>query len=507
VFTEAQVLRQLDHPAIIRISECGYVDAASKGRPHIIMDYFQGQTLEEYVKKHGAFPVEDLLLVAKQVAEGLQAAHGAKILHRDVKPANLLVRKEATGWKVKIIDFGLAMPQKVAETSQKASTAKQKQTMIGSSVAGTLDYAAPEQMGKLEGISVCRESDIFAFGKTCCFALFQTPQPLLRHWRSIPKPLAKLLETCMEERPEQRPASFTEVLDKVASFQNNKQRQLPKTCRKPWVAPEGNNPLDTKTKGTNRFPQLRSWQCLTALATTLLCILLLWVFFLRPRSSKETRKEGANLVKNKDWEKKNKPKDSRPNETPIVRPALKPSKEDNAKDKQPVSRDSNQLPPDDRKPGNLDWQIAEWALNRGGHIRVVVYQKEINGFPPTHQDQLPLVKRVSDMPQPPFKVRSVSLDNQQLTNNDWRRLGQLTFLTHVVLRFTNITDEGLAFLVKTNQNFLRIDLEGTNITDVGVMHLAKLPELKDLIIRGTKVSTDGREKLRTFLPRCAIYGP
>jgi non-specific serine/threonine protein kinase len=66
VFTEAQVLRQLDHSAIIRISECGYVSAAGKGRPHIIMDYFQGQTLEAYVKEHGPLPVEDVLPVARQ---------------------------------------------------------------------------------------------------------------------------------------------------------------------------------------------------------------------------------------------------------------------------------------------------------------------------------------------------------------------------------------------------------------------------------------------------------
>jgi tetratricopeptide (TPR) repeat protein len=185
VFTEAQVLRQLDHPAIIRISECGYVDAANKARPHIIMDYFQGQTLEAYVKEHGPLAVEDLLVVARQVAEGLQAAHGAKILHRDVKPANLLVRKEGTGWKVKIIDFGLAMPQKVVETSRKASKAMQKETMIGSSIAGTLDYGAPEQMGRRKE-PVGPYSDVYGWAKTCCYALFQTTQPLLKHWSSCP---------------------------------------------------------------------------------------------------------------------------------------------------------------------------------------------------------------------------------------------------------------------------------------------------------------------------------
>jgi hypothetical protein len=211
VFTEAQVLRQLDHPAIIRISECGYVDAAGKGRPHLIMDYFQGQTLESYVKEHGPLSVEDVLAVARQVAEGLQAAHGAKVLHRDVKPANLLVRKEAAGWKVKIIDFGLALPQKVVETSRKGSTARQKETMVGSSIAGTVDYGAPEQMGRRKE-PVGPYSDVYGWAKTCCYALFRTTQSLPKHWQSVPGPLAGLLGQCLEEDPADRPASCAAVL-------------------------------------------------------------------------------------------------------------------------------------------------------------------------------------------------------------------------------------------------------------------------------------------------------
>ncbi len=112
VFSEAQLLRQLDHPAIIRISDCGYADAANKSRPFLVMDYFEGGTLEEHVKKHGALSVDDLLAVARPVAEGLHAAHGKGILHRDVKPANLLVRKDGANWQAKVIDFGLACVRK-----------------------------------------------------------------------------------------------------------------------------------------------------------------------------------------------------------------------------------------------------------------------------------------------------------------------------------------------------------------------------------------------------------
>ena len=216
VFMEAQVLRQLDHPAIIRTSDCGYVDPAGKSRPFLVMDYFHGGTLEEYVKKHGPLPLNDLLAVVRPAAEGLQAAHGKGILHRDVKPANLLVRKEGTGWQVKVIDFGLAVRHKVAQATMNASTAKRGKTQVGDGIAGTIDYAAPEQMGRRKD-PVGPYSDVYGWAKTCCYALFQTTQPLPKHWNSIPQPLAQLLERCLDEEPKNRPAGFREVLDGLKS--------------------------------------------------------------------------------------------------------------------------------------------------------------------------------------------------------------------------------------------------------------------------------------------------
>ena len=67
------------------------------------------------MKKGGPLSLADLLAVARQVAEGLQAAHGKGILHRDVKPANLLVRREESGWQLKVIDFGLALRRSAVE--------------------------------------------------------------------------------------------------------------------------------------------------------------------------------------------------------------------------------------------------------------------------------------------------------------------------------------------------------------------------------------------------------
>jgi uracil-DNA glycosylase family 4 len=212
LFGEAQALRQLDHPSIIRIQDCGFASTTDESRPYLVMDYFEGKTLEEHAREK-PLAVEDAVVVARQVAEGLQAAHARGILHRDVKPANLLVRKEPAGWQVKLIDFGLALKRTGRETMLATSN-----TLTGSSIAGTLDYAAPEQMGKLPGVPVRPASDVYGFARTCCYALFQTPQPLLRHWRSVPAALAELLESCLEDQPARRPQDFKSVLERLTTL-------------------------------------------------------------------------------------------------------------------------------------------------------------------------------------------------------------------------------------------------------------------------------------------------
>jgi uracil-DNA glycosylase family 4 len=212
IFSEAQTLRQLDHPAIIRVQDGGFGSPTGDGKPYLVMDYFPGKTLEDHARET---PLElaDFLEVARQIAHGLQGAHSRGILHRDVKPANLLVNREGTRWQAKLIDFGLALRRTGKETMLATSS-----TLTGSSIAGTLEYAAPEQMGKLPGVGTGPSADIYGFARTCCFALFQTPQPLPRHWRRIPEPLADLLESCLEENPEDRPRDFGIILERLQAL-------------------------------------------------------------------------------------------------------------------------------------------------------------------------------------------------------------------------------------------------------------------------------------------------
>jgi parallel beta-helix repeat protein len=232
VFREARVLRKLSHPAVVGVRDCDWADPASRARPFLVMDYFPGITLEQYVAQQGPLAPQDLLPVASAIAHGMQAAHGQGVLHRDLKPANILVRRtpplspEGRGvggegdWQVKVIDFGLALARHAVETSRAAHSSGS--TILGTSVAGTLKYAPPEQMGELRGVKPGPYSDVYAFGKTCCYALFGTTEPKRRQWASIPDALADLLEKATEQDLSHRHPGFEPVL--AALDQVNAQR-------------------------------------------------------------------------------------------------------------------------------------------------------------------------------------------------------------------------------------------------------------------------------------------
>jgi formylglycine-generating enzyme required for sulfatase activity/serine/threonine protein kinase len=200
LFGEAQVLLRLRHANIIDVLHCDYADSANLARPYLVMEYFPGMSLQAFVNEHGVVTTEDLLLLVRPVAEALFDAHARGILHLDLKPDNVLVLREGQRWRVKIIDLGLARGRENVDTE----------------VAGYTDQYAPDEQKRpaAEGRrQVGPYSDIYAFGKMCCYALFRTTEPRIRHWNNVPTPLRDLLESCMEQAAEDRPQDFGPVLE------------------------------------------------------------------------------------------------------------------------------------------------------------------------------------------------------------------------------------------------------------------------------------------------------
>jgi formylglycine-generating enzyme required for sulfatase activity/tRNA A-37 threonylcarbamoyl transferase component Bud32 len=213
IFREARILLSLKHAGIINLYSCGFVDEVRKQRPYLEIAHFpESLTLEDHLHRHGPLTPDDLLPVAIQTAEALKAAHEAGVWHRDVKPGNLLVRKTARGWEVKVIDFGLSLRRSLVQTAQ-ARAASDGRSMFGSSVAGTLHYAAPEQLDPGRSKEVGPHSDVFGFGRTCYFALFGEPYPDQEDLDSLPQPWREFLGRCTAgKKIERRPGDFAAVL-------------------------------------------------------------------------------------------------------------------------------------------------------------------------------------------------------------------------------------------------------------------------------------------------------
>lgn len=145
---EARAASALNHPNICTIHDIGEED----GHAYIVMEYIEGQTLKEVIAA-GALPADLLVKTATQIADALEAAHGAGIVHRDMKPANVLLTSRG---QVKVLDFGLA---KDVSFSEDLSTETALTTP--GAVLGTVPYMSPEQA---QGKRLDARTDLFSFG-------------------------------------------------------------------------------------------------------------------------------------------------------------------------------------------------------------------------------------------------------------------------------------------------------------------------------------------------------
>ncbi len=198
VFGEAHTLKTLTHENVIRIHDHGYADADGQTRPFVAMEFVAGATLEDHLSRHGKLTVADFTAIFRQIAAALHAAHTGRrqIIHRDLKPANVMVWRDRDEWRVKVIDFGLAVRGAVRTAS--LSVPHSLRATREKAVTGTIKYAAPEQLGE-KPYPVGPWSDVFAFGKTAMEALLGTVQPTPRHWKQLPEVLADLLARCVDE--------------------------------------------------------------------------------------------------------------------------------------------------------------------------------------------------------------------------------------------------------------------------------------------------------------------
>ncbi len=205
---EARLAARLSHPNIVSVFDAG----EDGGRPYIVMEHVEGETLAELLAGRGRLPADEARGLALQAARGLAHAHAAGLVHRDIKPQNLLLRDEGT---LKIADFGIARAAEGTALTQAGT------------VLGTAAYLAPEQA---LGEEATPAADVYSLGAVLYELLTGKPPyefesladladkqrrhaiaPVRELAPDVPRDLEDIVMRCLARNPAYRPASAAEL--------------------------------------------------------------------------------------------------------------------------------------------------------------------------------------------------------------------------------------------------------------------------------------------------------
>lgn len=226
---EAVLTRKLQHPSAVRVDD---IDEAEDGRPFIVMEYVEGRGLKEAIEAEAPMPAARVCPLIRQVAGALDAAHRMGIVHRDVKPANIVLISGGEPERAKLLDFGIA---KIKETRLDHPTRGTTLTGTGS-VIGTPAYMSPEQAKGLRGDQLDGRSDLYSLGIVMYemllgglpFKADTSMQWILAHLQTPPRPLwearpdlqipwaiAGVVMRCLEKDPQMRPPNATALIGEI----------------------------------------------------------------------------------------------------------------------------------------------------------------------------------------------------------------------------------------------------------------------------------------------------
>src|SRR3954469_3111232 len=218
---EARSAAQLAHPNIVTVIDRGEDD----GRPYIVFEFVEGENLKQLVTREGALPVATAVELGIQIAQALEAAHARGVVHRDVKPQNVLLAEEG---RVKVTDFGIAR-----------SRGTEGLTLTGT-IMGTSDYIAPEQAkGELAG----EASDIYSLGVVLYELLtgrvpYEADWPVAAAMKNVHDPIPSVralrpavparLEACVRRALAKEPRDrFASMSDLIAELEACRRGDLP----------------------------------------------------------------------------------------------------------------------------------------------------------------------------------------------------------------------------------------------------------------------------------------
>ena len=199
---EAQTAANLNHPNIVQIFDWG----VEENEPYFVMEFIEGTTLSTVISKNKKINITDVLHIGAQVSSALQAAHESNLVHRDIKPGNIMITPNG---KIKVTDFGIVSIQNEDSDMTKSGT-----------ILGTANYISPEQA---QGTSVSSKSDLYSLGivmyemlsgrtpfigetpiSIATQHLTEKPRPLVELVENIPSGIDKIILKLLNKKPESR---------------------------------------------------------------------------------------------------------------------------------------------------------------------------------------------------------------------------------------------------------------------------------------------------------------
>jgi eukaryotic-like serine/threonine-protein kinase len=209
---EARLSAALAHPNVVQVFDAG----EDGGRPYIVMEHVRGETLADVLARRGRLPADEAVGLALQACGGLQHAHDAGLVHRDVKPQNLLLRDDGT---LKLVDFGIARAAEETRLTQAGT------------ILGTAAYLSPEQAA---GEEVTPAADVYSLGVVLYELLTgRTPytfetlaelahvqavepvEPIGELTPGVPPALEDVVMRCLARNPSYRPGSAAELASQL----------------------------------------------------------------------------------------------------------------------------------------------------------------------------------------------------------------------------------------------------------------------------------------------------
>lgn len=319
--SEARAMAALEHGNIIRVYEVGEVQSV----PYLAMEYLNGESLDRLLQRGFPFTMRQLVRIGYQVASGLQAAHAAGIVHRDVKPANVIL--ELPRGNVKVLDFGLARSSQPFDKDINAGLGGEPESSgrVGSRggisdaiLVGTPGYLSPEQATDQ---SVDARSDLYSLGvmlfqlasgrlpiqadadagshiraDALVKLLTERPPSMSHVCPDAPETFTLLVDQCLERDPRKRPQTAREVCERLDEIY----AQLEDTAGTAETIELVVEPRRSLKRPTRKFSRMRL-AAIGSVAVVTLIGILSWA--LRVRDDESPRIRASEPIERKDAEK------------------------------------------------------------------------------------------------------------------------------------------------------------------------------------------------------------